>query len=258
MEVPTGTVEVVPDPDDPDGVTLLVNGVPSSYLDLADPRVLVFEYMQQMAAVVERLPDGPLDVIHLGAGACALPRALDALRPGSHQLAVELDASLPELVRTWFDLPRSPALRVRTGDARAVTEQLGAQRADVVVRDVFAGDRTPAHVCTLEMAREVRRVLRVGGVYLVNCADRAPLTLARSEAATLREAFTDVAVVAEPGLLRGRGYGNVVLAATDDPALLADPALGRAVRSLPAPARLLHGDELVRFAAAGVVLRDPS
>src|SRR6478735_3536642 len=55
LPIATGTVELVRDPDDPDGVTVLVNGVPSSYLDLVDPTRLDFEYMQQMAAVIERV-----------------------------------------------------------------------------------------------------------------------------------------------------------------------------------------------------------
>ncbi|MEZ0449458.1 spermidine synthase [Cellulomonas sp. ICMP 17802] len=259
LPIATGTVELVRDLDDPDGVTVLVNGVPSSYLDLVDPTRLDFEYMQQMAAVIERVGDvgGPLDVVHLGAAGCALARAVDATRPGSHQLAVELDVTLAELVRGWFDLPRSPALRIRAGDARAELARLADSSADVVVRDVFAGDTTPAHVRTREMVAHAARVLRLGGVYLVNCADRPPLTGARAEGATLREAFADVAVVAEPGLLRGRGYGNVVLAATDDPDLLGSAALARAIRSLPAPARLLHGDEVTAFVGNAPVLADP-
>ena len=259
VTIPTGTVELTRDPDDPDGVTVLVNGVPSSYLDLVDPTNLVFEYMQQMAAFIERFGavGGPLDVVHLGAAGCALARAVDAVRPGSRQLAVELDTVLPELVRGWFDLPRSPALRIRAGDARAELSSLPEASADVVVRDVFAGDTTPEHVRTREMVQQVVRVLRPGGLYLVNCADRPPLAGAKAEGATLRAAFADVAVVAEPGLLRGRGYGNVVLAATDDPGLLGSAALARAIRSLPAPARLLHGDEVTAFVGSAQPFTDP-
>ena len=64
-------------------------------------------------------------------------------------------------------------------------------------------------------------------------------------------------MIAEPGLLRGRGYGNVVLAATDDLGLLGSAALARAIRSLPAPARLLHGSEVTAFVGKSVPLRDP-
>lgn len=240
-------------------MTVVVNGVPSSHLDLADPAFLAFEYMQQMAAVIERVGEAgaPLRVVHLGAAGCALARAVEATRPGSRQVAIELDTALPELVRGWFDLPRAPALRIRAGDARAELERLADASADVVVRDVFAGDATPVHVRTREMVGHVRRVLRPGGVYLLNCADRPPLLDSRVEAATLADAFADVALVAEPGLLRGRGYGNVVLAASDDTALLAADGLARAIRSLPAPARLLRGAELAAFVGSAPVLADP-
>ncbi|MFI2752661.1 spermidine synthase [Cellulomonas sp. P22] len=245
--------------DDPSGVTVLVNGVPSSYLDLEDPQRLAFEYMQQMAVLIERAgPRGaPLSVVHLGAAGCALARAVHANRPGSRQVAVELDTALPELVRTWFDLPRAPALRIRPGDARAQLATLPDASADVLVRDVFAGDRTPAHVTTLEFVQDVARVLRPGGLYLANCADRPPLALARAEVATLRATFAHVGVVAEPGLLRGRGYGNVVLAATDDPWVLTAPGVERELRSLPAPARLLVGADLVAFVGTAQPLVDP-
>src|SRR6478735_334717 len=258
LPISTGTVELERDPDDPDGVTVLVNGVPSSYLDLADPTHLVFEYMQQMAEVIDRMgpAGGPLDVVHLGAAGCALARAIHAERPGSRQLAIELDTALPELVRGWFDLPRAPALRIRAGDARAELEKLPDASADVVIRDVFAGDTTPRHVRTREMVAEVARVLRPGGVYLVNTADRPPLAGARAEVATIDRSFADVVVIAEPGLLRGRGYGNLVIAATDDLDLLSSPVLAVKIRSLPAPARLLRDEELVAFVAGAQELRD--
>lgn len=257
VPIATGTAELRRERDDPDGVTLLVNGVPSSHLDLADPRRLEFEYMQQMAAVVDGLRPGPLVAVHLGGAGCALARAIEAARPGSRQLAVELDPVLAELVRRWFDLPRSPALRIRVGEGRAELARLPDGSADAVVRDAFAGDGVPAHLTTRELAADAARVLRPGGVYLANCADRPPLALARAEAATVGDAFAHVAVIAEPGVLRGRRYGNVVLAGTDDPGLLTSPALARALRTLPVPARLLTGDDATAFAGNAAVRHDP-
>ncbi|HEY0215275.1 MAG TPA: fused MFS/spermidine synthase [Cellulomonas sp.] len=258
MPIATGTVEVQRSPDDPDAVTLLVNGVPSSHLDLSDPLRLEFEYMQQMAAVLDHMPpdDGPFRAVHLGAAGCALARWVAARHPGSRQVAVDLDPVLVALVRDWFDLPRSPALRLRVGDARAQLATLPDAGADVVVRDVFAGDRTPEHVETVEFVRDVARALRPGGVYLANCADRPPLALARAEVATAAEVFEHVGVVAEPGVLRGRRYGNVVVIGTDDPTVLTDAGLARDLRSLPVPARLLEGDDLRAFAGRARPLRD--
>lgn len=258
MPISTGTAEVQRSPDDPDAVTLLVNGVPSSHLDLADPERLDFEYMQQMAAVLAHLPgtDAGLRAVHLGAAGCAMARWVDARFAGSRQVAVDLDAELVRLVREWFDLPRSPALRLRAGEARAELATLPDGGADAVLRDVFAGDRTPEHLTTEEFVRDAARALRPGGVYLANCADRPPLALARAEAATVGAAFAHVGLVAEPSVLRGRRYGNVLVVGTDDPDLLAGPGLARDLRSLPVPARLLVGDELRTFVGRTPPLRD--
>lgn len=259
VPISTGTAEVVRDQDHPDRVTLHVNGVPSSSLDLGDPGFLDFEYMQQMAAVLTLLPPGPLRVLHLGAAGSALARYVEHERPGSRQLGIDLDARLLELVREWFSLPRSPLLRLRADDAGRALAGAHPDSFDVVVRDVFAGDTTPGHLVGTRFAHAARRVLRPGGTLLLNCADKPPLTVARGELAGLAEAFGPsaaesgrLAAIAEPAILKGRRYGNVVLAAVRDapspPIDLRDPALGRALRTLAVPATLLAGEDATRFA----------
>ena len=257
VPIRTGTAELRP--EGPGQVTLLVNGVPSSFVDHADPTWLEFEYMQQMAAFVEHVTQGPLRAVHLGAGGCTMARWLDHTRPGSTQLAVEVDPVLATLVRSWFDLPRSPALRIRVGDARDELASLPDTSADLVIRDVFAPDVTPPRLRTVEFARDVARVLRPGGLYLANCADRPPLRLARSEVATFYAVFADVALVAEPGQFTGRRHGNLVLAAIHAPGSpfpLDSPGLARDLRSLPVPARLRHGADLAGYVAGAPTLRD--
>ena len=86
----TGSVRIERDPDRPSAVTLVVNGVPSSHLDLDDPGFLAFEYMQQMAAAIDLL-DGPVSAVHLGAAGCSLARWVEHERPGSRQIAVDID-----------------------------------------------------------------------------------------------------------------------------------------------------------------------
>jgi len=262
VAIDSGTVELVPDRGDPRSITVLVNGVPSSPVHLDDPARLDFEYLQQMAALVDALAPGaaggPLDAVHLGAGGCALPRWLEATRPGSRQIAVDIDAALLTLVRGWFDLPRAPRLRLRAGDARDVLAALPTASADVVVRDVFAGDRTPEALTTTGFTGHVARVLRPGGLYLANCADRPPLSLARAEVATARAVLGDVALVVEPGMLRGRRYGNLVLVgSTAADGGLDGAALARTLRSLPVPVRLLHGTDLDAFVGRAAPLVDP-
>ncbi len=256
MPTSLGTASIRREPGAPHRVTLMLGGTESSHLDLLDPAYLEFEYMQQMVAVLDAArPEVPVRAVHLGAAGCALPRALEARRPGSTQLAVELDEVLAGLVRDWFDLPRSPRLRIRTGDARAVVATLGDGAWDLVVRDVFDHAEVPRHVRTREAAAEVRRVLTADGLYLVNLTDHPPLHKARVEVATLQEVFDHVVAIADPAILRGRRYGNVVLAAS--PAPLPVAALERDLRRLPLPVRLLHGPDLSSFRGTAAPAADP-
>ncbi len=261
VPIATGTVELLFDQDDPLGVFVMVNGIPSSYLKLDDPEFLAFEYMQQMATVIDLLPPGPLRVVHLGAAGCPLARYIAEVRPGSRQLGIDIDTSLLELVREWFKLPRAPHLRLRSGDARTELETLRTASADLIIRDAFAPDVTPGHLQTAEFVAEVRRVLAPGGIYLANTADGAPLSLARSEVATVQHCLPPAAefvLIAEIGVLKGRRYGNLILGASfDGTDILHTPQLARKLRSLAVPAGLLDRTTLRSFSGTAKVRSDP-
>ena len=243
-----GTAELLGDADRDGSWMLVVDGTPQSHVDLADPTHLEFEYVRRMGHVLDlAAPEGvPIDAVHLGGGALTLARYVAVTRPGSRQRVVELDEPLTELVRAHLPLPRDARIRVRAADARAALTTMRAGSADVVVSDVFAGARTPAHLTTVEYAREVHRVLRAGGVYTANVADGPPLAFARAQVATLRAVFADVCLVAEPGTLRGRRFGNLIAVASD--AELPVPALTRRCAADPMPGRVVDGADLDRFA----------
>jgi spermidine synthase len=252
-------VELLADPDRPRAWTLLVDSTPQSYVDLDDPLYLDFEYMQRLGHVLDlAAPAGaPLRVLHLGGGALSLARYVAATRPGSRQLAVDVDAAVVELVRERLPL-RQPARRagsragtragrvtVRVADARAVLPHLRSGSFDVVIADVFAGARTPAHLTSAEFAAEVHEVLTPDGIFGANIGDGPQLAHARSRTASAIAVFADVCVMADAPVLRGRRFGNLVLAASD--AELPVAGLTRRVAADPFPARLLHGPELERF-----------
>ncbi|MFC7329525.1 spermidine synthase [Marinactinospora rubrisoli] len=259
-EVPGPTaareVMVLRDADRPGSWYLVVDGTPQSHVDLADPTQLVIGYVRTIGHVVDLAapPRAPLDVLHLGAGALTLARYVAATRPGSRQRAVDDDADLVERVRRELPWDRRAGIRVGIGDAR---EWLTARRdgvADLVVADVFAGARTPAHLTSVEFLREVARVLRPDGVYTANIGDGGALRHTRAQVATARAVFPHVAIVAEPGVLRGRRFGNVVLTAAGRD--LPEEELGHRAHRDPDMARLLGGEELARFAAGAAPVRD--
>jgi hypothetical protein len=88
----------------------------------------------------------------------------------------------------------------------------------------------------------------------VNVADGAGLAFARSQASTLSYVFDHVAIAADPSMLKGRRFGNVVMYASSDP--LPFDAMPRRLASDPAPAKLVEGDELRRFIAGAPVVTD--
>jgi spermidine synthase len=251
-----GTAELLADADREDSWILLVNDTPQSHVDLADPAHLEFEYVRRMGHVIVLAAEEgrPLDVVHLGGGALTLARYVAATRPGSRQRVVEIDEPLTELVRAHLPLPRRAHIRVRAADARAGLHALPSGSADVVLTDVFAGARTPAHLTTVEFQTEVRRVLRPGGVCAANVADGPPLRFARAQVATLRAVFPHVCVLAEPGILRGRRFGNLVAVASPVPLPIA--ALTRRCAADPMPARVVDGADLERFTGGAQPVHD--
>jgi spermidine synthase len=167
---------------------------------------------------------------------------------------VEIDRPLTDLVREHLPLPRGARIRVRADDARVGLAALHTHSADVVVCDVFAGARTPGHLTTAEFAADVRRVLRPDGVYTANVADGPPLRFARGQIATLRSVFRQVCVLAEPGTMRGRRFGNLVAVASDAE-LPIDDYVRRCARD-PMPARVVHGADVRRFVGTALPVHD--
>jgi hypothetical protein len=251
-----GTAELLADADRDGSWVLLVDDTPQSHVDLDDPTHLEFEYVRRMGHALDlTAPEGePIDVLHLGGGALTLPRYVAVTRPGSRQRVVEVDGPLTDLVRTHLPLPRGARVRVRAEDARVALATRPDASADVVVCDVFAGARTPAHLTTAEFAAEVRRVLRPGGTYLANVADGPPLRFARGQVATLRTAFPQICLMAEPGTFRGRRFGNLVAVA----AAVELPVAGLTRRCAgdPMPARVVAGEDLDRFVGSAVPVLD--
>jgi len=254
--ISTGTARLERDRDDPDGWLVHVNGVPSSYVDLADPTHLAFEYQQWTAAVLDAVsaPPDPVRAVHLGGAGCAFPRYLAATRPGSRQLVLEVDERLVDLVRRSFGVRNAAGFKLKVADAREGLAKVADGTQDVVVRDAFSADAVPAHLVTREFLLDVDRVLAPGGVWIANLADRPPMPHSRAELATAASVFASVALLAEPSVFRGRRYGNALVVASQEP--LPEAALVRAVSGGVAPARVVAGADARHFSAGASVVTD--
>jgi spermidine synthase len=243
--VPTGSERIAFDRDERGGVTVVMDGQPQSHVQPDDPTLLVFEYVQHLALVLDVLPPGPLAVTHVGGAGLTLPRYVEATRPGSPQIVLEPDAELTDLVRREIPLPRRHRIRVRPVDGASGVSALAAGSADVVVTDAYAAGRVPAELSHTAYVEEVARVLRPGGVALWNLADEPGLRWASRVLATLRLHLPQVALIATHEVLKGRRFGNSVAVASASP--LPVEELRRAVARAALPTGLRTGAELVRL-----------
>jgi len=239
-------IELAIDIEHPGGTMLLMDDVRQSYVDLDDPTYLDFEYVQYLASVLATLPDGPLTVTHIGGGGLTLPRYLNQVRPGSSQIVLEPDTELTELVRAELPLPRNHRIRIRPQDGRTGVAGLADASADVLVLDAYADGRVPAELTTVEFFAEVARVLRPSGLLLSNLVDEPGFGYLSRVLAGLLGQLPELALISSTDVLRGRRFGNLVLAASRAPLALAD--LRREIARQPFPAGLRTGTELaVRF-----------
>ncbi len=240
--VRSGELVAERDPLRPSGRLLRQGEMDASYIDLADPAHLEFDYMRWTRIVLRAAR--ARRVLHVGGGACALARALAAEDPGGRQEVCEIDARVLALAREHFGLRRAPGLRVRHVEGRAFVAGQPDRSWDAIVIDAFVDATVPRSLITVQAVAEVARVAPLA---LINVVDDRSARDVSVIAAALACSFEFVwAVGARPG--------NTVLVAGDAPLDL--ELIGAQVAADPSRARVTTPAALARLAAGAVALRD--
>ncbi len=249
-------VEIRADPKRPGGRLVLQDGVESSYIDVADPTHLEFEYLRHLARVVDTLHPKRLamSMMQIGGGPCAFPRYLDATRRDVRALVVERDPVVIDIAREWLGLRPSARLDVRIADGRDALRDVAAGSLDLLVVDAFSGVLVPHHLVTGEFVDTARAALRPGGLHVVNMIDIPPLGYAAAAVATLRERYASVVVLTDRETAERRSSGNLVLVASDRQ--IPDARLARFARLDPDPWDVLSGRRLDRLVDDAAPLSD--
>ncbi|MBD3914812.1 fused MFS/spermidine synthase [Nocardioides hwasunensis] len=244
------------DPDRPTGRVLVLDGLRHSYVDVADPTHLDFEYVRAMASVIDvARPEGePVDAYYLGAGGLTLPRYVAATRAGSANRVSEIDAGVVEADRDLLgdEFPARTDLRVE--DGRLAIDDLDPSSLDLVVGDAFGGVSVPWHLTTREAQEGLHAALRDDGVHVTNVIDHGPLDFARAYVRTASEVFGEVVLLADPATLAGEDGGNLVVVASDTAVDLAGVMQANEDRDLGWAA--LSGADLEDWMADAPVLTD--
>jgi hypothetical protein len=232
----TGDLVVERDPHHRSGRLLRQADMEASYIDLADPSHLEFDYLRWTRVVLRAA--ATRRVVHVGGGGCALARALAAEDPEGLQQVCEVDGLVLEFARRHLGLRRAPGLRVRCVEGRAFVAAQADDSWDAIVVDAFVGAAVPLTLITVQALGDLARVAPLA---LVNVIDNRAAHHIATVAAALASAFPRVWAIT------GRG-GNTVLAGTRcelrleviGPRLAADPSPGRLVTGA-AMARVISG-----------------
>ncbi len=214
----------------------------ASYIDLADPSNLQFDYMRWLRIVLRCAR--ARRVLHVGGGACALPRALAAEDPGGHQEVCEVDAAVLALAREHLGLRRAPGLHVRHAEGRAFVARQPDASWEAIVLDAFIAAVVPRRLITLQALADVARVAPLA---LVNVVDDRSAREVRVIAASLTSVYPRVF------WLGGRAGNTIVAGCAAKLNLNQIAALAAAD---PSPARLTAPDAVSRLIAGALPLRD--
>lgn len=211
VETDYACARVIPDEDRAGGRSLILDSVRHAHVDLDDPTHLEIRYAKLLGAVIDGMPAGPLDALHVGGGGFSIPRYLSTTRPDSTNVVLEIDEGLVDIARDELGLADAQNLDIRIGDARLEFEPLPTDGFDVIVGDAFGGDVVPWHLTTTEAVAQYDRLLRDDGIYVMNLIDGDQSRFARAQMATLYEHFDHVAVML-PVELPSVPYNQIIVA----------------------------------------------
>jgi len=213
-------VDIVEDPDRPGGRSLYLDGLRNSYVDLNDPTYLEFRYMQLIEDVLVDFepqgPGGPIDTLTLGGAAFSIPRWIEATRPGSQNLALEIDKKVLEISQEELGLVLTDSMQALVGDARLTIRDVEPESYDLVFGDLFAGLTLPWHLTTVEFLTDVKATMRPGGLMIANVVDGGEGNFIKAELASWAELFDHIAMIGPPGGFSDVGR-NVILLGSDNP-----------------------------------------
>ena len=204
----------------------------ASYVDLADPTHLEFDYMRWIRIVLRAAR--ARRVVHVGGGACALARALAAEDPDGRQEVCEVDPDVLALAREHLGLRRARGLHVRVADGRAFIALQPSAWWHAVVIDAFVGAAVPRRLVTVQALADVARVAPLA---IVNVVDNRAAREVRVIGAAMAAAYPRVWAL-------GARAGNTILGGAV--AALDLRRIAALAAADPSPARLTSPEALAQ------------
>ncbi|MFT5521609.1 MAG: spermidine synthase [Enterobacterales bacterium] len=159
-----------------------------SCIDRENPDYLVFSYTKLVMAGLAMQPN-PKSILIVGLGGGTLPMSFEKVYPNTKIDTVEIDISVLNVAKQWFDYTESDNQNTHTIDGRVfVKRQLRRNKQyDLVILDAFNGDYIPEHLMTEEFLNEIKQSLNSEGLLIANTFSRNKLY--HNESVTYQKVF---------------------------------------------------------------------
>ena len=147
-----------------------------SAIDLSDARNLIFPYIRLVGRELDRRFDqtSTVKALSLGGGAYSIPRYINAKWGESHQVVVEIDRNLIDLIESVA--PVSGDISVIAEDAKQYLLNSDSDDLfDFIFVDIFTEATPPDYVLTKDFYELLMRKTCPGGLIAINIVDNENL-----------------------------------------------------------------------------------
>jgi spermidine synthase len=205
-----GQLQVLRKADDDDVYLYLNDYLTQNGYDTKEKKS-IYQFTYLLHGLAEAYAPKVEDVLCIGMGVGIVP--MQFAREGKKVDVVEINPAVVPVAEKYFDFDRSK-LNLHIGDGREWLNETH-QKFDAVILDAFLGDSSPSHLMTREAFGAMQRVLKPGGVLVINSFGdftEGKDFFVTSLHKTLAVVFKNVRIHAI------RPHGNIYFVATDQPA----------------------------------------
>ena len=162
------------------------DGGEQSCIDLTDPALPVFEYVQAMLLALLYIPN-PRHVSLFGLGGGNLSNCLQAYDETLPLTVVELRQLVVDIARDWLSLVESDRLELQIDDAEAFAARGGA-KTDIIFSDLYLDDGMQMIQLEQDFQADCHDLLHDRGILVLNLWDQGQARN-RSALARMKELF---------------------------------------------------------------------
>ena len=176
-------------------------------IDINDPTRIVFAYVRMIFAGLLVNPE-PSRGLMIGMGGGTISSVLTSIYPDLTLDLVEVDQAVVKVATDYFGFKKTHQVDVHVTDGRVFARRAlrRKEQYDLIILDAFTGEYIPEHLMTVEFLKNIKGLLKPGGVVIANTFSGS--SLYHHESATYSAVFGPFFS------LKMRGTGNRVIVAS--------------------------------------------